>query len=281
MQNHRVIQVTSLSGCVLNAFEGDAITVEIQKKGEYDKNALKSLRDILGKIRPKTSLDVGANIGNHTLVISKYSEALIAFEPVKFVFDVLQSNIELNQLKNVKAVNLGLSNNAADRNIFIPENGNLGTSSLESTNGEGDFLQIRTVVGDAYLQEHASLSQIDFIKIDVEGHEAAALTGLSKTIARDQPLLLLEWNNPETITSFKELNLFEELFAGYKACALSSTHNKKVYKRSVAGFLKRLFFKLVANRWCFSSFDAEKNYSNVYLIPKRYQATLEPMGNIS
>lgn len=275
MQNRRVIQVVSKAGCVLNAFEGDSITVEIQKRGEYDRNALESLRDILGEIRPETSLDVGANIGNHALVISKYSENLIAFEPIKFIFDVLKSNVALNNLSNVEVLNLGLSNKAMDRNIFIPENGNLGTSSLEVMSGEGDFLQVKTVIGDDYLREHHSTVRVDFIKIDVEGHEAAALMGLKETIVKDQPLLLIEWNSPETVSSFKEFDLFNKLFSGYKAYSLSSTDNKKIYTRSITGFLKRLFFKMVSSKWCFSSFEPEKYYSNVFLVPSRYQSALE------
>lgn len=271
MQNHRVITVITKRGNFLNAFEGDSITTEIQRKGEYDSNTLDSLRDILGNIQPQTSLDVGANIGNHALVIAQYSKNLLAFEPVEFIYDVLQSNIDQNHLKSVIALNLGLSNEELNRDIFIPQNGNLGCSSLEAVNGEGTLLQIKTIIGDSYLQEHHANKQIDFIKMDVEGHEAAALMGLESTIQRHQPLLLIEWKSKKTIASFKEGILFNRLFAGYCFYSLSYTDNKKVHANNMVGFCKRILYKLFDKKWCLSSFDSEKNYSNVYLVPKRYQ----------
>ncbi len=271
MQNPRVIQVATKAGDRLNAFEGDAISVEIQNKGEYDGNTLDSLRDILAKIQPQTSLDIGANIGNHALVIARYSRRLIAFEPVKFIYDVLQSNVILNQLHNVAARQVGLSNEDLERDIFIPENGNLGSSSLEAVGGAGDYLTIRTVIGDAYLQANDPSGRIDFIKIDVEGHEAPALTGLAQTIARDQPLLLIEWNSEKTISAFRNFDLFNTLFAGYRCYSLSSTDNKKVLPKNIKGFVQRLYTKYFSRQWCLSSFAPEKHYSNVYLVPARFQ----------
>jgi FkbM family methyltransferase len=272
MQSRRIIQVAVKGGRLLNAFEGDSITVEIQKKGEYDGNTLASLREILARIQPQTSLDIGANIGNHALVIAQYSGTLIAFEPVWFIYDVLQSNVGLNELRNVVALNIGLSNEDSNRDIFIPENGNLGSSSLEATSGIGDFLQIKTVIGDDYLQACYAGSRIDFIKIDVEGHEAPALMGLCRTIARDQPLLLIVWNSPKTISAFKASDLFATLFSGYGFYSLSSTDNKKVHPRRAMGFLRRLAFRILPRKWCLSSFEPEKHYSDVYLVPKRYQS---------
>lgn len=70
MKKLKVIQLKTLRGFSLKAFEGDAITKEVQKVGEYDTNALNSLVDLLSLIKPNLSLDVGANIGNHALLIA-------------------------------------------------------------------------------------------------------------------------------------------------------------------------------------------------------------------
>lgn len=271
MQKLNIIQLTTKRGFTLNAFEGDSITREAQQKGEYDSNTLDSLSEILASIKPNISLDVGANIGNHALVIAKYSARVLAFEPVNFVFDVLQSNVKQNHANNITALNLGLSDKSASLNIHIPNNGNLGSSSIEANAGAGQQLIIHTVTGDDYLTQNCSGQQIDFIKMDVEGHEAMALVGLKEAITQHQPLMLLEWKSANTIAQFQSLNLFEVLFAGYEIYSLSYTANKKVHAHSGLGFLKRIFHKLIGSRWCLSQFDAKKNYSNVYLVPPRYQ----------
>lgn len=270
MENHKTIQIKTKRGFILDAFEGDSITQEIQKKGEYDANTLDSLSEVLAAIQPQTSLDVGANIGNHTLLISCFSKYLIAFEPVKFIFEVLQKNLMQNEIENATAVNYGLSNEQSNREIFIPDNGNLGSSSIEAIEGAGELLQIGTIIGDIYLQQNHGDAKIDFIKMDVEGHEAAALLGLENTIQKNQPLLLLEWKSPKTIASFKEFDLLNKLFAGYSFYSLSYTNNKKVHANNLAGHLKRIYYRFFEKKWCLSDFDPKKSYSNVYFVPERY-----------
>ncbi len=272
MCNQQLITIITKKGLTLNAFEGDSITKEIQSYGEYDGNTLQSIRDVLALIEPQTSIDVGANIGNHALAIAPHTKKLIAFEPVPFIFDVLKSNLAQNELSNSIAVNFGLSLEQSTKEIFIPKNGNLGSSSLEAVDGEGVFSQINTVTGDDFLEECSRIEQIDFIKMDVEGHEAAALLGLENTIQKYQPLLLLEWKSANTMMSFEDLDLFNRLFSGYKFYSLSYTNNKKVHPRNWIGFCKRIHYKLTASKWCLSSFDPDKSYSNVYFVPERYQS---------
>ena len=271
MKKLNTIQLKTRRGFNLNAFEGDSITREVQKKGEYDTNTLNSLADILTLIKPRVSLDVGANIGNHTLLIAALSKKVVAFEPVEFVFDVLQLNVKDNAVNNVTAVNLGLSNADAQHTIYIPHNGNLGSSSIEVVDDASEKLEIKTVVGDAYLQKHYASNQIDFIKIDVEGHEAKALAGLKQTLLKHQPLILIEWKSEQMTAEFKHLNLFDELFPNYQKYALSYTTNKKVYKGSCFGYFKRLYHKLIGSHWCLMDFEEDKIYSNVYFVPPRFQ----------
>lgn len=272
MNNQKPITIITKKGITLSAFEGDSITNEIQKCGEYDGNTLQSIRDVLALIKPQTSLDIGANIGNHALVIAPLTKSLIAFEPVTFIYKVLKNNLAQNKFDNAFAVNYGLSLDHSTKEIFIPENGNLGSSSLEAVEGVGRFLEIKTVNGDEYLKEHQETA-IDFIKMDVEGHEAPALLGLENTIHKHQPLLLLEWKSANTTKSFEDLDLFRKLFAGYKFYSLSYAGNKKVHAKNWVGFCKRIYYKWIANTWCLSSFYPHKSYSNIYLVPKRYQDT--------
>jgi FkbM family methyltransferase len=267
--NRPLVVLTTKRGKILNAFEGDSITREIQVKGEYDGNALDSLSDVLAMIQPEVSLDIGANIGNHTLVIADYSKHVIAFEPVDFIFQVLKTNIEQNRSTHVEFADAGLSDKTGEAEIFIPDNANLGSSSLEVAEGKGEKLKIRTLIGDQYLSQH-HVGKIDFIKMDVEGHEVPALKGLKKTIEAYQPLLLLEYKIQKTIDGFREKNLFNTLFAGYTVFSLTVTSSKKIHGGGVLGLLKRSYYKHVAKHWVLSSFAPAKRYSNIYLVPSRY-----------
>ncbi|ABE49032.1 FkbM family methyltransferase [Methylobacillus flagellatus] len=267
---HRsLVKLTTKRGKVLSAFEGDAITQEIQKKGEYDSNILNSLADVLGDIKPETSLDIGANIGNHALVIADYSRHLIAFEPVDFIFQVLKVNVEQNNVKNAEVVNVGLSDVDQEMEIFIPDNANLGSSSLEVMEGDGQRLKVRTLIGDEYLAQR-QVNQVDFIKMDVEGHEVPALKGLKHTIQQHQPLLLLEYKNKKTLDEFIEYDLLNNLFSGYTIFSITITNSRKIHGRGVCGFLRRFYYKYFDRRWVLSSFFPEKKYSNIYLVPERY-----------
>ena len=50
----------------------------------------------------KNIIDLGANIGTHSIIYSNYTKGNIySFEPQKIVFDILQKNIELNNCKNI------------------------------------------------------------------------------------------------------------------------------------------------------------------------------------
>lgn len=263
------VEVRTPAGRRILAFKGDEITRQIQKHGEYDKDALDSIRDALSLIKPTTSLDIGANIGNHALVIAGLSERLYAFEPVGLVHAVLQQNLDHNGARNATAVNIGLSNEAATQTIFVPREHNVGCSSLDERGMDAEPQEIRLVEGDAYVADNG-IQNIDFIKIDIEGHEGEAIQGIRATILKNQPLILMEWDQ-RTAERFAELGLFENLFAGYAVFSISRSDSKKIHPKTFVGRLRRMWFRLFNKGWCLSGFNPNSGYRNIYLVPKRYQ----------
>jgi FkbM family methyltransferase len=261
------------------AFKGDEIARQIQKHGEYDKDALDSIRDVLSLVKPATSFDIGANIGNHSLVISGLSDRLVAFEPVEFVHAVLQQNLINNGIHNAVAENIGLSSNAVTQTIFVPREHNVGCSSLEERGMHADQYEIRLLEGDTYVAENG-IRDIDFIKIDIEGHEGEALEGLRATIHENQPLILMEWDR-RTADQFAERNFFKTLFAGYSTFSISRTDNKKIHPKTLSGRIRRAWFRLLGKRWCLSSFVPSNGYRNIYLVPQRYQSTFSKFPLLS
>ncbi len=130
-------------------------------------------------------LDIGANIGNHTLFFANElgAKRILAFEPVRETFLVLQKNISLNSLKKaVQVYNIGLSDKVSSAGFRTYNYENIGGTSLEE--GAGD-IPISTI-------DDMDISRVGFMKIDVEGMELNVLKGGRKTIERDKPIIMIE-----------------------------------------------------------------------------------------
>lgn len=141
-------------------------------------------------------VDVGANVGNHSIYVAKLLDApaVIAFEPVALCAEILAINILLNECHHVVELRrVGLSDRAgrahASGDLY-----NLGATRLEIA-ADGP---IELVKGDDVLASTA----VGFIKIDTEGFELRVLDGLRSTIARCRPPLFVEVEN-ENIDPFK------------------------------------------------------------------------------
>jgi FkbM family methyltransferase len=135
--------------------------------------------------------DIGANIGNHSIFALKILNAsrAVLFEPNPVAIEVLRSNIHLNGLRkqvDLTFLGLGLSDSAADGLSIKAPRGNLGAGRIVPGGGE-----VKTIPGDDALADR----QVDFIKMDIEGMELRALSGLSRTISRCRPTMFIEVDN--------------------------------------------------------------------------------------
>ncbi|MHB1424126.1 MAG: FkbM family methyltransferase [Gemmataceae bacterium] len=135
-------------------------------------------------------VDVGANVGLHTLSIAAHvSEggAVVAFEPHPVNHRLLVRNLEQNRLRHAVAENLGLAE--AEATLIGSARGEGGNWSLAS---RGDYrFEVRLVRLDDYWREHP-LPRLDLMKIDIEGAEVRMLRGARRTIERFQPLIVFE-----------------------------------------------------------------------------------------
>jgi FkbM family methyltransferase len=136
-----------------------------------------------------TIVDVGANIGAHTIYFAKKvgsSGRVFAIEPQRALYHVLCSNVALNLHYNVIAINAGLGSKVtklALPRIDYARGGNFGGLDLGEFDSEGVPVQPL----DAY-----GLTSCHMIKIDVEGMERDVLEGAHATLAAHQPFLYVE-----------------------------------------------------------------------------------------
>lgn len=136
-------------------------------------------------------IDVGANIGTHTLALAKLvgpTGAVYSFEPQRAIYDILRSNVAANGLENVSTFCAAAG--AAEGSCRIPkiDYGSTNNFGLVAV-GDGEVEVPRMTIDGLQLQK------LDLIKVDVEGSEADVLTGAAATIARSRPILYVENNN--------------------------------------------------------------------------------------
>lgn len=147
-------------------------------------------------------LDVGANIGYYSILFARLVGTrgqVHCFEPTEFYGKVLKKNIETNKASNVFIHSFGLSNKSDSLPISIgyssatihdPYNGQY-TTSVET---------IRLASLDEVIDK-VGIKKIDFIKIDVDGHEPLFIQGAIKTIKKFKPKILLEVNHLNYFTA--------------------------------------------------------------------------------
>jgi len=264
----------TLFGDDLEGFKNDFIFRKIQKFGIYERNELAILSTIFSLMHFKrAALDVGSNIGNHCGLFSRCFQETHAIEPHLEVFKVLNRNIERNAWK-AKAYNVGFSDRAARLDLFISEEGNLGASSLSAKHGNCRE-EIIVTAGDVFVGENVSMP-IDYIKIDVEGHEGQVIKGLAATIEKFQPIITLEWNSHTTMDCFRQLNIFNEELKGYHRLAMYSRWARDLWP-GIFGKVRRRMNKILAkpgNDWFLTSFELDKKTDSVVLIPPKYAAII-------
>jgi FkbM family methyltransferase len=140
-------------------------------------------------------VDIGANVGYYSLVAASHigsSGRIYAFEPMSKQFERLMENILRNQLSQITALKLALSDRVQAAIMQLNDLHNIGAASLRPTNGPSGVCETVECTTLDLFAESEGLSQLDVIKIDVEGLELAVLRGATKTLDRFQPVILVE-----------------------------------------------------------------------------------------
>lgn len=158
------------------------------------------LAEIHAHLKPgDVFVDVGANVGImafHAARVVGSRGKVIAFEPNPDNVQGLLHGLVENAFDNISLHACGLS----DRRGVFSLAGHSNSALAEV--GRTSRLS-HTQVGDDVL---AGESRIDMVKIDIEGHEPAALRGLQATLQKHRPILLCEYN-PLRLLEYKEASL--------------------------------------------------------------------------
>lgn len=154
----------------------------------------------------QTVLDVGANIGAHTLALARLvgpAGRVLAFEPQRIAFYSLCGNVVQNNLDQVVCHQAAVGASAGKINVpqlDYHREQNFGALDLTREPGGASAYSVPIVRID-----DLGLTACHFIKIDVEGMERQALEGAVETIRRFKPLLYVEDDRAEKSDALREL----------------------------------------------------------------------------
>lgn len=147
-------------------------------------------------------LDVGANIGIYSCVLSRLAAEVHAFEPVRHIRQKLQINAALNGARNLTINPFAMGDRPGELEMFQVKEGQYrgGTSTLVANNNVSDMGEAafdREIVQVSTLDTYcAAFKRLDFVKIDVEGFELNVLRGARETLDRLSPAILFEHDQP-------------------------------------------------------------------------------------
>ena len=140
-------------------------------------------------------IDVGANAGYFTLIAAQCvgnSGKVLSIEPNPSVAKQLRVNVERSRLSNVIIEEVACSDSPSMMTLYIPDQSKLGQASLSKANAGGiESVEVRSATLDQLILDH-TLEKVTFVKIDVEGAELMVLRGMTETLRRSKPIIVLE-----------------------------------------------------------------------------------------
>jgi FkbM family methyltransferase len=140
-----------------------------------------------------TVVDAGAHIGFYTLIAARKVGSqgrVIAVEPDPETFNILRKNVQANNLTNVTVINRALTGSEGERRFFScldPIYSGFYTNRQTMIN---KVIKVKTVKLDTLLSK-LGVTEVDWIKIDVEGAEKELILGATETLRKSGNLHLI------------------------------------------------------------------------------------------
>ncbi|MFZ6664400.1 FkbM family methyltransferase [Peijinzhouia sedimentorum] len=189
------------------------ISIYENRNNDHNTNGELRVIKILSKHNPKIVFDVGANVGDWSILASnKFPNASIhSFEPIPATFQKLNARVSPN--KYVHLNNFGLSdktqslefNYFPDRSTFT----SIYDIKLENTLVQKVLCRLRN--SKEYCLE-ANIQEIDFLKIDTEGSDYLVLKGLEEYLQQHKiRVIQFEYNLNNILSKFLLRDFYELL----------------------------------------------------------------------
>lgn len=146
-------------------------------------------------------LDIGANIGYYSILSADKTKGQVySIEPEPKTFEMLKSNIELNQLKNVVPLNFAANNKDEEIDFYVNSKNRGDHRCSKMSDNLLEVIRIKTKRIDNILSRE-EFNKIRLIKIDVQGFELKAFKGMET--------YLREAKNLKVISEFEQSMLID------------------------------------------------------------------------
>jgi FkbM family methyltransferase len=206
--------------------------------GSYSE--MEELECFLALVEPgMTILDVGANIGFFSVAVGTRlgdNGTLIAIEPMSQNLAALRKNIAVNGLENIDVVGCGVGAEPGEFEMDIGSATSTGNAYVKWT--ESMPFDVVTEKVPVYrlddLVVEKKLSQIDLIKIDIEGFELFAFQGATQILSESRPVIMTELNRPSIRTYGNKVSDIVGLFERFDY-VLGAIQGKRLVPFSDAG----------------------------------------------
>lgn len=227
----------------VDPYDKRVIPLEILNFDHYEQECFDMMRKL---IKPgSTIFDIGANIGWYTMNLSKsiHDSRVYAFEPIPQTFRTLKKNMKVNNVRNVKVFQYGLSNEEKITPFYYYREGLGNASSKQMTNRYPNRkVRCRVRKLDNIVKEQHI--HINFMKCDVEGAELFVFQGAIETLKQDKPIIFVEmlrkWARKFGYHPNKVIELLKTI--GYRSFTVQKSKLKEFFSMNATTAETNFFF---------------------------------------
>lgn len=144
-------------------------------------------------------LDIGANIGFYSLLAARLvgeEGRVYAFEPDPVNYSLLIKNIEINGYDSIFPLQKAVSDLNGKVRLYLDDK-DTTAHTIRQRNGSKEFVEVESVTLDEFFA--GENRRIDVIKIDIEGAEVRAFSGMEKLIEENEKLKMFIEFYPDAI----------------------------------------------------------------------------------
>lgn len=164
--------------------------------GQYERGTTQLFKRI---VKPGMNVaDIGAHIGYYTLLAAKLvgeEGKAYAFEPFPENFALLAKNVEINGFRNVRLVQRAIVGSSGERDLFLSQGASGSHSIFPGKSRSSRTVSVPVTTLDEFLAQEG-WPRIDLIKMDIEGAELAALSGMSHLLRRSSRMIIITEFSP-------------------------------------------------------------------------------------
>lgn len=181
----------------------EGIDFSIYLLGGFEPGTLRLYKTVVATYRPQVVFDIGANVGAHTLplanLVAGYGGRVYAFEPTRWAYEKLLVNIQLNpdlagHIVPIQAMLVAHDNEAVEPSIYSSWPLSDSSDLHPVHRGQSMSTSGASAIPLDHVVKEQKLERLDFIKLDVDGHEPEVLTGGWASIEAYKPIVMMEWS---------------------------------------------------------------------------------------